>query len=148
MSQFKRRLKVLARPTIKYGSGKVCRRDPYAVKKAALRAKASENIKKMALPIIKKQDICKVPMVSKAALNYEASERILEISEPVIKISGNCKDAFAVSEAAKRYEASEFVIKMACPKIVEACPQAIDFDNGEWTENRIKKSALTAEVKS
>lgn len=102
----------------------------------------------MAIPIIKKQEVCKVPGISQAALNYEISERINEIAEPVIKIFGYCKkDPFAVSEAAKKYEASEAILRMACPKIVEACPQAIDFNNGEYTENGIKKKALTAEVR-
>lgn len=105
-------------------------------------------MKRMALPIIKKQDVCRVPKISRAALNYEISDRILEISEPVAKTwADHCKDPLYVSEAAKRYEASDAILRMACPKIVEACPQAIDFDNGEYTESHVKKSALTAEVR-
>lgn len=143
----KKRIQILSQPT-KSDTSAVCRLD-WSVSKAALKAKPSKRIKKLAEFILKEPLHCReFPIkIRKAALSYEPSERIIEISKPHIRISNECS-ALEVSQKALNHETTARERMMALSKKVTDCPDLLSDEERSQliTPTGIMRSALTYKV--
>lgn len=148
LSQLKKRIEVLSLPTKKTDESEVYRLD-LGVSKAALKAKPSKRIKKLAKFIFKETDACReIPIkIRKAALRYEPTVRIIEISRPLIRAQQKCK-AIEVSQKALNHETTDRERIMASSKKTIECPDLLtDEEKDElMTPTGVMKSALTYEV--
>ena len=144
----KKRIQVLAQPMKKMDSSAVCRLD-LSISKAALNAKPSKRIKKLAKFVFKEPPYCReFPIkIRKATLTYEPSERIIEISKPFIRISEECK-ALEISQKALKHKTTKRERMMAISKKALECPELLSDEERDqlMTPTGIRKSAFTYKV--
>ncbi|XP_051161119.1 uncharacterized protein LOC127281446 [Leptopilina boulardi] len=146
LSQFKKRIKVLSFPMKKTDESGL----ELGVSKAALKAKPSKRIKKLAKFTFKETvDVCReIPIkIRKATLRYEPTTRIIELSRPLIRIPEECK-ALEVSQKALKHETTDRERMMALSKKAVECPHFLLTDEEKemlMTPAGIMKSALIYE---
>lgn len=144
LSQLKKRLLVISKPSKKFNDEEICRLG-LSVSKAALKAKPSKRIKELAKFVWKEGEPCKESPnpITKAALKYKPSARIIEIALPHIHPIESCH-VLEISKNALRHKTTEREKQISLAKKVRDCPSSLTDEEimRLLTPTGIRKSAL------